>query len=96
MPLGRGRVLAYFLGEDTYDPLDEGWFEVGFTMRKPTKIQIAARPEYAEGAVVGYRLQARLEALDEGGGGEASWVAEQGGGEDGPGVRGRETRRGRE
>jgi D-3-phosphoglycerate dehydrogenase len=65
VPLGRGRVLAYFLGEDTYDLLDEGWFEMGYTLKKPTKVQIAARPEYAEGAVVGDRLQARMEALDE-------------------------------
>ena len=64
-PPRTGQVLAYFLGEDTYDILDEAWFEVGFPLRRPQKTQLAARPEYAEGVGMGERLQARLDALDE-------------------------------
>ncbi|EWM30565.1 hypothetical protein Naga_100033g17 [Nannochloropsis gaditana] len=64
-PLGKGQLLAYFLGEDTYDILDEAWFEVGYVLRKPSKVQLAARPEYAAGVALGEGLQARLDSLDD-------------------------------
>lgn len=62
----RGKVLAYFLGEETCCVVDNGFFDRGAWAKKPVAKHMEEREEYAAGTRLAERLQARMDALEEG------------------------------
>jgi hypothetical protein len=62
----KGKVCAFFLGEESCCLVDNGFFDAGVRAKKPHQKPMEERPEYAEGVRLADRLQARLDVLEEG------------------------------
>ncbi len=61
-----GKWLAWFLGEETCGLVDASFFDLGVYARRPHSKNMQERPEYAKGVRLAERLQARVDALEEG------------------------------